>query len=62
MKVQLKDTSGSFFDPATGFSLTRDEVKELDDRGSLTLQFKQAGHIVEVNEKKKGNSQEPKPE
>ena len=52
MKVQLKDTSGSFFDPATGFSLTRDEVKDLDDRGTLTSQFKHAGHIVEVTEDK----------
>lgn len=47
--VQLKDTSGSFYDPETDFQLTRDEVKELSlPIGRLTAQFKQFGHLVEV--------------
>lgn len=48
--AQLKDTTGSFVDPVTGWSLTRDEVAAWPDNpGASTQEWIQRGHIIEAD-------------
>lgn len=47
IRVQLKDTTGSFYDSQTGFRIKRDEVRELKyPLGHLTRQWLNAGGLI----------------
>lgn len=48
--AQLKDATGSFVDPITGWQLTRAEVAPWPENpGALTAEFIQKGHIIEAD-------------
>lgn len=56
-QLKLKDTSGSFFDVATGFEVTREEVVDYPDNpGALTLEWIAKGLLIEFVPEKAGKA------
>ena len=52
---ELKDKTGGFYDPITGFQLVRDQQAEVvEPIGELTRSVIQAGGLVKVGEMKSG--------